>query len=525
MHDDIGEHLEPAVLFISDRSRASRPVHSVLEHRGINIHECRSMQELVERIASGSGPVVLSVSELNAEDAELLLKELRSQPYWSDVPVILLESGATSVVPEELRRQRGTTFLKQPIEDEVLTGVVQTAIETRLRQLQVRDLLHHLEDLHQKAAVRARHLQQLSMKLATAEHDERTRIAGVIHDEFQQLLVAARMRLGSLQGIQGGGGMAEMAEGCREVDELLREAIQSARGLTRQLSPPVLRHGGLRAALSWLIQTSRDRHDLRIDAEIAPAADEIDRSIQLFMFEAARELIFNVVKHANTLRASLDLKVTCENALLSVKDDGSGFDPSIIGNDAEAPQGLGLFGISERAALLGGNLRVQSHPGGGCEVDLAIPLAVQPKVSKGTIATAIDPEFDPGQEDDSSAADGRKRVLVVDDHRIVRQGIASMLAHHEDILVIGEASDGQEALEKARALKPDVILMDVSMPGMNGIDATRAICNEMDEIDIIGLSMFEMEEIGQQMLDAGARCYLPKSGPAQALLEEIRSAV
>lgn len=520
----------PRVLVMTGTSMDGPPVDQLLTRQGVRYRECQAVSELVAQIAKGEGPVILPLDALDRDGTALLLRELRSQPYWSDVPVILLESGPDAPASPELRRQRGTTILKQPVDDEAFLGIVQTAIESRLRQIQVRDLLQHLEALHQRAAARARHLQHLAMKLARAEHDERARIAGVIHDEFQQLLVAARMRLGTLQGGHGSGGQAprdasEWADGCREVDELLQEAIQSARGLTRELSPPILRHGGLMAALKWLVQTSQDRHGLRIASDVAPEADRLNRSLQVFFFEAARELIFNVAKHAQTNRAGIRVSVREGNALLSVKDDGRGFDPGALDGDHESPQGFGLLGISERAALLGGNLHVQSHPGGGCEVCIVLPLEVEPEIGEDAAPQEADEDLDLGTRvgDTSKNGSPRKRVLVVDDHRIVRQGIASMLARQNDIVVVGEAADGREAIEKARELCPDVVLMDVSMPGMNGIDATRVIHNELDGTEIIGLSMFEMEEIGQQMLDAGARTYLPKSGPAQELLKEIRA--
>ncbi len=115
--------------------------------------------------------------------------------------------------------------------------------------------------------------------------------------------------------------------------------------------------------------------------------------------------------------------------------------------------------------------------------------------------------------------------MVVDDHAIVRQGIANLLAEETDIEVVGEAADGQEAVDKAAKLLPDVILMDVSMPKLNGIEATRAIRNEFSDIRIIGLSMFGDDERAQAMRDAGAVEYLTKSGQADALINVIRKSV
>jgi DNA-binding NarL/FixJ family response regulator len=115
------------------------------------------------------------------------------------------------------------------------------------------------------------------------------------------------------------------------------------------------------------------------------------------------------------------------------------------------------------------------------------------------------------------------RVLVVDDHTVVRQALALMLSQESDIEVVGEASNGKTALELARSLKPDVVLMDVNMPVMNGIEATRAIHGEIPGISVIGLSMYEKNEQATPMLDAGAVGYVSKSDAPDILLAAIRA--
>ena len=87
----------------------------------------------------------------------------------------------------------------------------------------------------------------------------------------------------------------------------------------------------------------------------------------------------------------------------------------------------------------------------------------------------------------------RIRVLIADDHRVVREGLAAILRESGDLEVVGEARDGQEAVEKARELQPDVILMVVSMPRMNGVEATRAVKLESPHIGIVALTMYDEE--------------------------------
>jgi DNA-binding NarL/FixJ family response regulator len=122
-------------------------------------------------------------------------------------------------------------------------------------------------------------------------------------------------------------------------------------------------------------------------------------------------------------------------------------------------------------------------------------------------------------------ADVRKvrfRVLLVDDHAMVRYGLAQMLDAEPDIEVVGQAADGREGIELARSLRPNVILMDVSMPGMNGVEAVWHIKEEMPDIHVIGVSMHDMVGVRQSMLDAGADDYVSKDSSPDVLLAAIR---
>jgi len=115
------------------------------------------------------------------------------------------------------------------------------------------------------------------------------------------------------------------------------------------------------------------------------------------------------------------------------------------------------------------------------------------------------------------------RVMLVDDHLVVRDGLAALLRQERDLQVVAEAGDGRQAIERAREEKPDVILMDIMMPEMDGIVATRIIKSLLPKIKIVGLSLFEERQMRDSMMDAGASAYISKSEGAQALVETIRS--
>ncbi len=114
------------------------------------------------------------------------------------------------------------------------------------------------------------------------------------------------------------------------------------------------------------------------------------------------------------------------------------------------------------------------------------------------------------------------KVVVVDDHTLLREGLCRILNMEEDISVIGEAENGHEAIEKACKLKPDIILMDINMPDMNGIDATRKIKENFPNIKIVGLTLHDDDQYVFEMVRAGANGYVLKDVESQELIETIR---
>ena len=219
---------------------------------------------------------------------------------------------------------------------------------------------------------------------------------------------------------------------------------------------------------------------------------------------------------------------------MTVNDEGSGFDPDIARTSGSAAGGIGLFSMRERLDVIGGGMRIESAAGRGAPRDR---LGARGSLETGwrllpcrgrsprrpTPRRAGPPRSAaPRRGRASRARAGRSAFSLVDDHAVVRDGHRAPAAQQPDIEIVGEAADGATAVELVRTLRPDVVTMDVNMPGMNGVDAARAIHAEHPRTRIIGLSMSEESEQGAAMRGAGAVHYLSKSASLDKLLAAIR---
>ncbi len=116
------------------------------------------------------------------------------------------------------------------------------------------------------------------------------------------------------------------------------------------------------------------------------------------------------------------------------------------------------------------------------------------------------------------------RVLIADDHAVVRSGLRQLMSDQPDLEVVGEAGDGREALEKVKALKPDVIVLDIAMPGVSGLEAAGLIKEAVPNCQIVVLTMHGKENFVRQVLSSGALAYVLKASPVQDVLAAVRAA-
>lgn len=389
-----------------------------------------------------------------------------------------------------------------------------------LRELN-RELEHHvaqrtaeLEKAYDELLRRNAQFRSLAEKLSQTENAERRRIARLLHDNYQQLLVAAKLKAEILLGDEYEERVKEIS---RQVLEVLDQSIEASRSLTMELAPPILHDAGFSAGMHWLARWMLEKHRLEIRVTGSVPSAPLPTDVGMLLFEAVRELLFNVTKHSGVNVACVTMAPAVDGFQISVTDDGKGFD---VAHVFEAPRTFGLFNIRERLALLDGELKTTSTPGHGTTVVLFVPLknAILPLAADepASGSTTAEPARMP------RSVQGRIRMLVADDHAVVREGLVQILSREKDMEIIGEAVDGLDAVEQTRLLRPDVVLMDITMPTLNGLEATLRITTEFPGVRVIGLSMHAKDEMEPQMLAVGAKGYLPKNNPVEELIAMIR---
>jgi len=393
--------------------------------------------------------------------------------------------------------------------------------------LENRDVLRRMNaTLEQQVEERTRQLigkqeqlRSLAVALSRTEEQARQQLATDLHDNLAQMLALARMKLQT-------DSVLRTSRTFQDVNGLLGESLAYTRTVMADLRPPLLSDAhDLHRAISWVVDRVQRRGlSVTVDSDSEPIV--LDEEVLTVTYQSIHELLFNVLKHAKTKQARLSLK--CQHQFLEavVTDCGAGFDVRHR-SPTSKEGGFGLLNIQERVELLGGRLEISSQVGNGTCSKVTMPL----RGVKSRSHVLDQPAYPHALEEIAGIPEGQTeavsiitRILLVDDHTLVRQGLRSILEEQPAFCVVAEASDGQMAIEAARQLRPNVIVMDVNMPTMNGLEATRRITAEFPEITVIGLSMNDDEKVILAMREAGATGYVSKTEAADKLVDVIEAA-
>ena len=216
-------------------------------------------------------------------------------------------------------------------------------------------------------------IRSLASKLTRAEQEERHRISQILHDDLQQQLFAIKAQLAMLKDVNEKNKVSpELQATLDQVQSWLADAITITRNLSIDLSPVVLQGEGLAEALVWLASQMKEQYDLRVNLETKGDFHHLDNHMRVLIFQAVRELLFNIVKHAGISQAEVTLEQVDGRGRITIRDSGRGFDVAAIMNNSTTAHGLLM--LQDRLGLMGGSIEVISKLGEGTRAVIETPL-------------------------------------------------------------------------------------------------------------------------------------------------------
>ena len=368
-------------------------------------------------------------------------------------------------------------------------------------------------------------LRQLSARLLQLQDEERRHIARDLHDITGQKLAFQSMALSALQTKQCPTLDAESQQALSESLILNKEISAEIRTLSYLLHPPLLDELGLSSAARWYVAGFTKRTGIPIDIDVPREIKRLSPDAEVAIFRVLQESLTNVHRYANTPRARLRIRTTEDDIKVEIEDYGKGIQATRSKSAQESVErlGVGIQGMTERIRQLGGRLEITSRPKRGTLVTATIPFGGrQVEVPASPIAsTALASTFS-ADRPLATHLHQRQQVLIADDHEMLRRGVRNTLQTEPDLEICGEAVDGQDAIDKARELHPDLVILDINMPVLNGLVAVRQILRYCPTTKIVIFSVHDSDQTKQEIIAAGAHGFVSKGKDSHDLLRVVR---
>lgn len=474
--------------------------------------------------------------EVIGEPVREVFPEVKGQGFFERLDKVY-EEGETFVmtdIPIQLNREpdseqgletRYLDLVYQPLRHSngSISGIFAQGVDLTERYHAKEELKAINETLEERVEKRTKELRSyqqqlrsLASQLNKAEEQERQRIASELHDKLGQMLAVAKMQVAWLQ---NNNVPDQISDELEEMNQVVNDALKYNQNLMAELKPPpVLHKEDVTEVLRWTAKNMEKELDITIEDD--GKSKPVDKEIRSVLHQSVRELFRNVVKHAGVDEARMSISSNSDQVKITVEDKGEGFN---VKNNKPVPTeegGFGLFNIQERLDWYGAMFEINSERGKGTKAILYAPLKEIVKVDK--VEQGYKETHPPSDKKMEPATPEHKvKVLLADDHDMVRRGLRQMIEKQDELIIVEEASNGQEAVELAHETTPDVIVMDVNMPVMDGIEATQKIKADMPNVRIIGLSLHDSPEVIEDMRSAGASSYLTKNEAFETLCVTI----
>ncbi|MBU7318183.1 helix-turn-helix transcriptional regulator [Paenibacillus oleatilyticus] len=314
--------------------------------------------------------------------------------------------------------------------------------------------------------------------------EERHRLSHELHDTIGHALTSLIVGVESLRS-------SVPAVQIERIDSLVgiaQRSLNDIRNHLHQLSHGPLNHS-LSESLLQLTEEFRKSTGVTVNFRVIGSEALVLQKMNLCLYRCLQESLTNAVRHGQASAVSVQLHFDSHQLRLQIEDNGIGTDSIRFG--------FGLNGIKERLEQLHGTLSVHSQSGQGTVVICNIPLQAAP-------------------------VHGHIRLLIVDDQSIIADSLQHILEQHADFIIVGTAGDGHEALEHCERSRPDIVLMDIRMQGMNGLEALLEMKQRWPDMKVVLMTTFEDSIQAATALEHGAEGYMLKSLHPRELTEALK---
>ncbi|MBJ3788767.1 hybrid sensor histidine kinase/response regulator transcription factor [Bacillus sp. OA1] len=315
--------------------------------------------------------------------------------------------------------------------------------------------------------------------------EERDRLSKDLHDTMGHSYTSIIMGMETLRM------ELKSKEGEQQLDSLLQLARNSMEEVRLYLHQLDLSQESLPLATTLQQLTEEFKKHAKVNVRTRIIGEEyiVSKQSKMTLYRSLQESLTNAVRHGHSTEIIVSLHFEPQQIRLDVEDNGCGVE--------EWKDGFGLTAMKERVSQSQGRVIVYSKKGEGTLLSCVLPKQVQ-------------------------LSNKQIRLCIVDDHSFIRESLHTILSGLEDLQVVGMAEDGEQALELCGRLKPDVVLMDLEMPNLDGIHATNMIKKKWPDIRVLILSTFQNTERAKEIIRNGADGYVLKSIDSRELAESIR---
>ena len=357
-----------------------------------------------------------------------------------------------------------------------------------------------------------------------AVFEERNRMARDIHDTLAQGFTGVIVQLEAAEDAISCGSRKDADDHLHRAGELARRSLSEARRSVHALRPQALQEHNFWEALKGTIKNTTAGTALHTRFQAQGKLPELPPPWQENLLHIGQEALTNTLKYAHARNFETRVTYKAKELRLELRDDGDGF------KIKDRHDGVGLAGMRERVEQMGGELEITSSRGKGTKITVLLPwqrgihvMTSKKKTTASSKKSAKKPDsLRRKRRKSGDTKKSRITVLIADDHSVVREGLVSLITRKTDMTVIGEASNGREAVDLWKQHHPDVTLLDLRMPELDGVGALKEIRDNDEKARIIVLTTFDGDEDIYRAIQAGAKGYLLKDAPREALMDCIR---